>query len=399
MNIRSLNKDELPDFFRTCRTAFSGVLSEEETERWGKVLEPDRAHAAFEDDVMIGTAGAFTFQLSVPGGDVPAAGVTMVGVLPSHRRRGVLRRLMQTQLLDVAERGEGVAILWASEAAIYPRFGYGLAATSGVLDADRNHAAWRDDSGPTGRVRMIEISDALKTLPAVYERARRYRAGLFSRTHDWWESHRLAESKDVFCAVWESGGVPEAYALYRVKPHWGPDGIPSGELEVIEEISTSPVGHREIWRFLFGVDLVGRIKAWHVPIDTPLLLQIADPRRLRISVHDALYLRVVDVPAALTARTYVGEGTLTLELRDELLATNAGRHALKVSDGRAEATKTAAPPDLRMDIVDLGSVYLGGFTFAHLRRAGRVEEMSEGAVARADALFRTDIAPFCPEIF
>lgn len=406
IDVRAIRPDEFRLFLETAETSFGDQLHEEELQRVQKLFEPERCHAAFAGDVMVGTAAAYPFTLTIPGGEVPAAGVTLVGVLPSHRRKGVLTEMMRVQLANIRERREPVAILWASEGNIYHRFGYGLASMYARIDLLRDRAVFRENHDPAGVLQMVSLEEAAKILPNVYERVRVLTPGMYARSDDWWTAHRLADpehrregASPLFCAVLDISGRTEGYALYRVRSGDWENAVPNGSLEVSEAIGTSPHATHEIWRFLFGVDLVETIRAWLLPVDHPLLLMLAEPRRLRFSLSDALWLRIMDVEQALAQRSYACDGSVVFEVSDGLCPWNAGRWMLRVSDGTTEVQTTSEPSDLRVDVWDLGSVYLGGFTFTQLINARRVEEVTEGAAGRADALFQSDRAPWCPEIF
>jgi predicted acetyltransferase len=228
---------------------------------------------------------------------------------------------------------------------------------------------------------------------------------MFVRSEAWWREYRLPDPEHHrhgggprFFAVLELDGADEAYARYRVKEDWQ-EGVSASSLHVIEAVATSPLADRELWRYLFGVDLVKRIQSWLLPVDHPLFLFVTEPRRLRPRPGDGLWLRIVDVQRALSARTYAADGAVSLELADAFLPANEGVWRLEVSGGEVRVSRSDAAPELRLDVADLGSTYLGGFTFAELARALRVEELAEGAVERADDLFRTRSAPWCPEIF
>lgn len=405
VDIRTCARDELPRFLRVVESAFGHGISQENIDRHVRVMEPDRMHAAFDGEEMIGTAGVYPFSFTVPGGPISAAGVTMVGVAPSHRRRGVLRELMRAQLDDVHERGESIAVLWASEDAIYQRFGYGMASLQAQIDIPRDHSSFLRDAGPVGRMRLVDLDEAVKVLPTVYDRVAGNTPGMFARTEDWWRNHRLADPEDgrrgggpLWIAVLDIDGRPEGYALYRVFSKWE-SGVNTGHTEVGEAIGTSPVAMRELWRFLFGIDLMRSIQAWLLPADHSLLLSVTEPTRLRFSQVDTLWLRVVDVAAALAARGYAGSGSVTFEVTDDFCDWNVGTWRLEVEDGAGHVEPVSGEADLRVDVADLGAAYLGGFSFTQLMRAARAVELTPGALARADALFRTDVAPWCPEIF
>lgn len=376
----------------------AGPLAAERWQNVTSVLPEGRTLAALEGDVIVGGAGAFGFDLTIPGGPVPAAGVTVVGVLPTHRRRGVMRELMRAQLDAVHERGEPLAVLWASEGGIYGRFGYGLASLTGDVDIQRAHAAYARPLEWSGEARLVPLDEALGPLQAVYDRVAAETPGMFSRSREWWRARLLVDPEwrrfgggEKACTVLEVDGRPEAYALYRVNFGFE-DGVSAGVTHVIEAVGASPAATAAVWRFLLDVDWMDRVKASLLPLDHPLLLLVEDVPRLGFRVGDGVWVRLVDVGAALAARSYAAEGDLVLAVGDGFCPWNDARFTL-------DGSKTTAPADLRLDVDALGSAFLGGFTVGQLARAGRVEELTAGAVERADALFRTERAPWTPEIF
>jgi predicted acetyltransferase len=376
--------------------------TEEWAERWLKNFELERMHAAFEDGRIVGGAGAFGLQLTVPGGrTVATAGATIVGVLPSHRRRGILRAMMREQLDDVHERGEPLAALWASEETIYGRYGYGLAALSLTMDVPRARSEFRAGVHLEGRPRLVAAEEALQLIPPIYDAVQKVTPGLFVRPSSWWEHRRIADPAEFrFGAgpknfvVIEVDGRAEAYAIYRLNPAWGDIG-PETKVEVMEAIGLNPPATAAIWRFILDVDWMETIKTGFLPVDHPLLLLLERPRLARARMSDSLWVRLVDVGAALSGRGYAGDGSIVFEVHDGFCPWNEGRWKLEAG----EASRTDDEADLALDVADLASVYLGGFTFRELLLAGRVEELRNGAVAQADGLFRSDVAPWCPEIF
>ena len=398
--------ESVRQFLDVCANTFSEAMHPDEAERDERVLDPERLFAAYDGDQMVGTTADLGLTLTIPGGELPAAGVTGVGVLPTHRRRGILTQLMRAELDATAARGEPLAILWASEAPIYGRYGYGIATVYASIKAERERFRLRDDPPAVGSVRLVDEDEAARVLPPIYERVRRSTPGMFERSEAWWRNYRLPDPEygrhgagPRYFAVLELGGVDEGYARYRVKDDWQ-DGISTSTLRLIELVATSPTASRELWRFLFGVDLVATVEAGWLAADDPLFLLVTEPRRLHVKLGDALWLRMVDVEAALSARSYVGEGRLRLELTDAFRPENAGAWEIEVTEGNAVVRRVdSAGADLRLDVADLGSAFLGGFSFWRLARAGRVEQLVEGALDRADALFRTPLAPWCPEIF
>ncbi|HZV74093.1 MAG TPA: GNAT family N-acetyltransferase [Conexibacter sp.] len=403
IEVRPPAADELEAWAAATASAFGSEVDADELPHFRGYLDAARNLAAYADATPVATVAAVAFALSVPGGELPAAGVTEVGVSPAYRRRGILTALMRRQLDDVRAWGEPLAVLQATEAAIYGRYGYGLATTNASIDADARHirlpAAAED-----GRIRLVDHEEALALLPQIYDRERAATPGFHSRTREWWEHKTLPDEEGyrhgagpLQRAVLERDGRPEAYALYRVE-NASSEGFPDGALHVQEEVACTPHACRQLWRYLLGMDLVGRVRAAHIAPDHPLLLLAMEPARLRLRVKDGLFVRLVDVPAALTGRRYQADDTLILEVEDAFCPWNAGRWRLAAHDGQAQvepAEDTAA--DVRLTVADLATVYLGGFTFLDLLRAGRVDELTDGAVARATTLFRGDRAPFSCE--
>ena len=398
LEYRSPSAEEFEAVYRAVYIAFGDEPKDDDVERARRTMPVDRVLAAWNGGRPVGVAASYPFELTVPGGVAGAAGVTWVGVHPTHRRRGILTELMRRQLEDVHGRGEPIAILWASEAPIYGRFGYGIASPETFMDAERAAFALRDDPGPSGSVRLVSADEAAKTLPPLYESVRRDRPGSLARSDAWWADHLLPDPEHwreghgpKFFAVLEIEGAPVGYALYRIKEKWE-EHTPRGELRVVEAFAATPDATAELWRFLFGIDLVGRVKAGR--IDWALPLMVTDPRRLHLFFAEGLWLRLVDLDAALRARTYGSSEPLVLEVEDDLFPRNAGRWTVGPEPGR-----TDADPDVALHVGDLASAYLGAFAFERLAAAGRVRELRPGGLARATALFTTPIPPWCPEGF
>jgi predicted acetyltransferase len=412
--IRTATADTLRDFVRPLETAFAEPWSEADYRDFLPTAEPERVIAAFDGERPVGTAGAYTLRLTVPGGEVAAAGVTLVGVMPSHRRRGILRALMRRQLDDIRQRGEPVAILWASEAAIYQRFGYGLATLTGGFEIEPARAAFLRPVPSDGRVRMLEADEAATILPPLADRVRAITPGMIGRSETWWRSSTLYDTDSLrgsrgpkFQALLEIDGAPAGYVVYRMKNDWDERG-PRGTLTVQELAGTSPAAERALWAWVLSVDLVGQVKGVRQPVPTPLALMLAEPRRLGLTIGDGLWLRLVDLPVALAARSYAAPGDLVLGVVDADLPANAGRWRLTTTARRqgdpsggseAAVTATDAEPDLDLGIADLGAVYLGGPRFTDLWRADRIVERRPGALREADAMFASAVTPWCPTMF
>jgi predicted acetyltransferase len=402
VEIRNPRDEELRDVLVMLEGAFGGELPQNEDELLAatrKTMPLDRVLCAYDDGRPVGVAASWPFEITIPGGELPCGGVTWVGVLPTHRRRGLARELVRRLTDDARERGEPLAALWASESQLYGRYGYGIAALSGSIDADRAGFAYRGDPAPEGSMRLVTRDEALELLPPVYKRARRARNGFPSRSADWWDGQRLASYWDPsgqgprFHAVLELDGALEGYVIYRINANWG-SGLPENEVRVVEAVGTSPRAVREVWRFLFSIDLSKKVVARTLDPAAPLFLSVVEPRRLRPGYGDGLWLRLVDVEAALQARSWNGGDSLVAEVRDTFCPWNEGRHLLGGEGGRTDDA-----PDLVLDVSDLASLYLGGVDPAALHAAGRIEERTPGAVERAAFLFRTPLPPFCPEVF
>jgi predicted acetyltransferase len=378
---------------------FNGPPTDEMLERWERLVGLERMHAAFEAGEIVGGAGAFTFDLSVPGGSLPCAGVSVVGTYPTHRRRGVLRALMRGQLDDVHVRGEPIAALWASEETIYGRFGYGIASWAGEVSIPHEADAFAVPLERRGQVRFVSAEEAKELFPPVLAALHAQRPGVFARSEVWWERRTLRipdEEKanpQRFVAL-DLDGAVQAYAIYRTKPGFE-NGSSTAKLEVLEAIGATPQATAEIWRFLLDVDWIATVSASLLPPDHPLFFLLATPRRMRYRMGDALWMRLVDVGAALAGRAYAGDGSVVFEVRDEFCPWNEGRW--RIAGGAA--FRTEEPAELALDVGALGSAYLGAVSFEQLRDAFRVEELAAGAVERADALFAWRPLPWCPEIF
>jgi predicted acetyltransferase len=378
---------------------FNPPPGKEMLERFARLLPHERMHAAFEDGQIVGGAGAFPFELSVPGASLPCAGVTVVGTQPTHRRRGVLRSMMNAQLRDIHERGEPIAALWASEETIYGRFGYGLASWAGELRVPHEWDAFAQPPELAGTTRFVTPEEARELFPPIYDAVRRGRPGMLSRTGTWWEQRVLRMPEEEASAprrfvVVEVDGEPLGYAIYRT--HFDFEGgLPASRLVVNEALGSTPEAMAAVWRFLLDVDWMSVVEVPFAPPDHPLFLLLALPRRARYRMHDVLWVRLVDVGAALSGRAYGARGPLVFEVRDAVCEWNDGRW--KLEDGVCE--RTEAEPDVALDVSALGAAYLGAVSFTQLRDGLRVEELRDGAVARADALFAWRPLPWCLEIF
>lgn len=391
------------------RGAFHGTLDEELHEIERQTYEPDRSLVVPDGDDVVGHAAAFTRDLTVPGAIVPAAHVTMVSVASTHRRRRLLTRMMHRQLREVRDAGrEPIAVLWASEGRIYPRFGYGRAAERFSMEIDSREAGlrpdWQRGVPPTGRIRAGEPAGFRKDLETVYERLRSDRPGWSSRDGRWW-NYVLADTDanrhgatPLRTAVHYDADGPTGYATWRVRAGWDASG-PRAEVTVGELAAADPGTYAALWQFLLGIDLVRQVQYRFAATDEPLLQLVPEVGRLAARLGDSLWVRVVDVGAALAARRYAVPVDVVIEVDDPLLPENSGRWHLVADGDTAACEPTRAPAALSLGATELGAAYLGGTSLAALAVAGRVRELRAGRLGPASQAFGWHRAPASPEVF
>lgn len=404
--IRPITPDEFAQFKRASDAPFGWHGTPEDEEASRSVFEFDRSLAAWDNGAIVGTAGAFSFDLTLPGlTTLPVAGVSWVGVLPTHRRQGILRAMMQRQLDDVQARGEAIAVLTASESVIYGRFGYGVATSTVAIEIEKQHASFARQWECPGRVALIDHEEALRVLPAFYDQVRRRQPGALSRSDRRWATYlrnpqASAEGGARFYVTYSSpSGQLEGAAHYRVKANWE-HALPENTLAVRELLALTPEANAALWQYCFSADLIRTVQAVNRPPDEPLRWMLADSRRLRASrLVDDLWVRLLDIPAALAARRYATEGRIVLDVTDPFRPQNTGRYLVEGGPDGAQCRPTTENADLVLDVDDLGAAYLGGVGFGALAWAGRIAEQTPGALRRADALFVTEPLPWCATPF
>ena len=416
--IRPIGPDEFDRFQLVDQHGFNeGPMSEGNRRLVLSRFEFDRSLAAFDGGTPIGIAGAYSFRLNVPGSELlPAAGVTWVSVLPTYRRRGVLSSIMRRQLADIRDRGEPLAVLWASEAAIYSRFGYGRASWQFRFTFRRGEGALAAtvvaDRGLV--LRLADPSAALAELTKVYDSVLPGRPGLFVRNEAWWQRIIYDPPEDrqgaspVRCLLAEDESGPRGYALYSARelPDTDPF-LPAAVLTVRELMAVDPAASAALWTDLLSRDLTSEFRARLRPVDDPLLYQLADPRRARPQLADGLWVRITDIPGALAGRRYAAPVDLVIEVRDDMLPANAGRWRLTTAPGAGDAgrglaascVRVTSEADLVLDVTQLGAAYLGGTRLGTLAEAGLVTELRPGAVRQLSAAMSWDPAPWCPTVF
>ncbi|MFJ4684911.1 GNAT family N-acetyltransferase [Streptomyces sp. NPDC088789] len=406
--LRVLDPDAWDSWYDVLLRAFGGVPeAAEERELWRALTEADRSLGAWDGEECVGTAGAFSFRLTVPGGtSVPAAGVTMVSVAATHRRRGVLTGMMARQLADVRSWGWPLAVLTASEPEIYGRFGYGIGTRQLNLEADTRRVRLAVPPGTDDvRLRYAAPGEVLARCEALYARRVPLRAGMVERLPGWDrlgvldpESEREGASP-LQCVVAERDGEIVGYTRFHVKPKWE-HAVADGTVIARDVEALDPAAYAALWRFLFDIDLTSRLIAHQRPVDDPLLHLVSDVRRLKPRERDALHVRLVDVGQALAARTYQGPVDVVLDVEDAFCPWNTGRWRLSGDTKGATCERTTEPADLALSVRELGAAYLGGVTLASLAGAGRVRELRGGALAEASVGFGPGgLAPWLPHGF
>ena len=406
-DLRVLRQDEWDEWYGNLIRAFGGVPeSAEERELWRELSVDDRSIGAWDGERCVGTAGAFAFRMTVPGGAlVPAAGVTMVGVAGTHRRRGVLTSMMRRQLDDVRSWGEPLAVLTASEPVIYGRFGYGAATYHVNADIDTTRVRLSVPPGTDDvRLRYAAPADVLDACEAVYARLVPRRPGMIARVPGWerlWlldpESDRDGASP-LQCVVAERDGEVVGYARYAIKPEWSTAGA-QGSVAVKDVGALDPAAAGALWRFLCSIDLTSSVRIHSRPVDDAWQHLVSDIRRCEPTLRDVLHVRLVDVGAALAARAYQAPVDVVLEVADAFCPWNAGRWRLTGDATGATCVRTEEAADLALSVRELGAVYLGGVSLASLAAAGRVRELRAGASTEASVAFGWPVAPWLPHGF
>ncbi|MGW6704815.1 GNAT family N-acetyltransferase [Streptomyces sp. NPDC054956] len=410
VDIRDVPEADIDRALELAYLVFHDRPEKEGRERHHDMLRHCLRIGAYDGDAIVGFMAAHDFRLSVPGADLPCPGLTFVSVAPTHRRRGVLTALMGEMLRRAGAAGSPIAALWASEAAIYGRFGYGATTQGATIDIDSTRPlALRID--PDRRpLRLVDPADAVAVVGPYHEAARAARAGRPTRSAWRWTEEWLPEQDEEddelgpprIIALGEPGEPIAGYVLYRTKAEdeSGSARTP-GLVQVYELEADTPAVAAALWECVASLDLTGKVSAWGRPLDDPLLHFAADRDQVRVTaVFPALWLRLVDVAAALTARSWAAPVELVLELTDVRLPANAGRFLLKAGPhGAAYEPADGRAPDLTLDVRELAACYLGGTRAVELVAAALVTEHTPGAAAALDAGLRTGLLPHTADEF
>ncbi|MFJ3304425.1 GNAT family N-acetyltransferase [Streptomyces sp. NPDC086549] len=411
IDVRPITEDEFADWHRALNTGFlrEPVVAQEQLDARRLKFVPGRLLGAFDGGRCVSTFRSFAQEVTPVGGAaVPADAISNVTVSPTHRRRGLLTRMMSQDLAAAKDRGDVVATLIAAEYPIYGRYGFGPATwmTEWTVDVLRTglDPRW---SGPEdgGRIDLVEAEDVRKLGPELHQRVRRVQAGAVSRGELWWRENTGAvrmfagDWTEPFYAVYRSAsGEVEGMVSYESDNNWQ-GKLPNNTADVNWLLASTPAAERALWHYLCSIDWITKVKSgWRSPDDL-LPFFLPDPRAAKVTTHaDWLWVRILDVVRALEARTYEGAGTLVLEVVDRH-GLAGGRYRLEASPEGASCTPTTEDAELVLDVAELSTLWLGDERATRLVALGRAEEARAGAARVADALLHTSGRPWCPDIF
>jgi predicted acetyltransferase len=402
IEFRAIEPGEFDSLRRSLGLAF-GVEPHPDDGRLRTCLPLSRTRCGFEDGLMVSTSGAHELEMTVPGGVVRCAGTTIVSVAPTHRRQGLLSRMMRAHLDDVREHEEPIAALWATDSAIYGRYGFGCSAVCDEVTIDRGHVELHRLAPSPSTVRFVDADDATTLLPPFYETIRRTIPGYIGRGDDWWEHYRFYDPDHErkgrtayrYVVVDGEDGIA-GFAQYRSKLEFA-EGHGAGKVEVRELVGTTPESWAGLWSFVLNLDLIAEITADLRPPWDPVFDLLAGTRRAAATRSDSLWVRIMDVPAALTARAYPAEVDVVLQV-DDPLGDVSGVYRLSGNGDDVSCRRVAAEADVAIDLEDLSACYMGRARFRQLARAGRLSGDRE-TLTRLDLAFGWDTEPWCPEIF
>lgn len=403
ISIEVATVDDWPAMYALDNATFHQTHDDDHRDALAKLVDFPRTLVARRAGEIVGVAGSFVRDLVVPGAIVPTAHVTLVSVATTARRQGVLTRFMGRLFDDALAAGEPIAALWASEGRIYPRFGYGLASRRMNITIPTREVRLTVEPGP-GRLCEAPPAQLRDTLVKVYGDVLATRPGWSSRAQRHWDM-RLADfpalrngATPLRTVVHEGPDGVDGYAMFRTKGEWN-DGGPEGEVQVREVVATNPQASAALWRFLLDIDLTRKVTWWCASVDDPIYYLVDEPRRLIPTLADGLWVRILDLPAALTARRYAAPVDVVLEVTDTRIPANAGRWRLTATAEGATCVPTTDAADLALDIKELGAAYLGGTSLGSLATAGLVRELRPGTLGPTSTAFSWWVTPSMLEMF
>ena len=404
VDIRHITPNEEEEYLKIVYTVFGMQPFQDYLERRKHTMEIDRCLAAFVDGKIVGANGVLTFTLSVPGGIVKAGGIIDVVVYPTHRRQGIMSKIMKKQLNEILQKDEPIAFLYSADSGTYGRFGFGLATLQESWEIQRHDTKFRKtliDFDSVGNIEMVSSEEISNLMPEIFELAWNQRPGMIKRERSRWNRLKLEmERKDIpgisSYALFKKNGKYEGYINYRLNLN---STATDGDLIINEIISTTDEAHLNLLNFCMNIDGVNKITSKSRPIDDPITWVLEDPRKLSRKIEDQLHLRILDVPNALVSRKYNVDGEITILVQDNILDSNNTKFILKKSGNIVKCEKTNLPHDIKIDIRELGSLYLGGTSWLNLWKSKLIETNSLEKLHLADQMFNTIASPWCADYF
>lgn len=411
ITIRSITEDELERYITSVRVGVGGERGAGEDDRIREVIGLDRTFAAFDGERIVGTMGSYGLTLSVPGpSDVAAAGLTRVTVASTHRRQGILNAMMDVHFEDAKAHNEPLAALWASEVAIYGRYGYGVASATMGIEMDSRLANIAPPEDPDSLL-FYEADKAAPILAALHERVRRQRPGQFARSTPWWAFRTLADhpfmrggASPQRHVVASRDGEPVGYVLYRQKSKWDEHQLPVGTTDVVELVGVDDHAEHTLWSYIANIDLFPNVSMWTQPIDSMLPHLAGNQRAVVRKINDGLMVRILDVCQALSARRYDADGALVLQVTQASAGSHsvAGTYQLRIEkDGSASCEPSNANADIVLSTQALGALYLGHVdrgVLAAMKQQGMLSA-DHDAIDRLQRCFGWPVGPWCSEEF
>lgn len=407
LEIRPNTIDEFKNLKQTNARASGLIYSDSDIDTFRLLFDPERSLCAFENGKIVGNVASYYTDMTIPGGTfLPTAGVAQVSVQATHRRKGILTMLMRRQLNEINERDEPIAFLGASETAIYGRFGYGVSSFIQEWEFDKhNNTKFINGFNPKGQIQFIEIEDAKKIFPDVYEKIRPSRPGFVSRKRANWDNNTgwdwvfkkstlFGQNPNRFFIKYTVNSETQGYAIYKVNQ----TGPFAGELTIMELMALNIDAYKSLWRFCLDMDLVNTVKAPDRPLDDPILWMLQNSRRKR-TLTDSGWLRIVNAEKALAKRAYSFEGEINLQIEDKVCDWNDGIFNLQGSPLGAKCNRSSEKADIVISASSLASIYFGTTSFSNLFSAGLVEENTPGSIQIADSMFRTNNYPWFTDIW
>ena len=395
VEIRTITEEEFGQWSKADGLGFGYHTTDEQVALSRSFTEVDRTFGAFDGSNIVGTTTTRTTAITIPGGSAKLGYVDDVSVIPTHRRRGIMTGMMRSQLDQMRERGEPLAALGASESLIYERFGFGIATWSAGWKIDRRHTSFKVPPQGGGHLDFIDDETAQAEWPKLRARVAGDRPGMVHFNAEYWAA-ALRDfgglrpgMSEFFHVAYRRGERVSGLVSYRIR---------DSSVLAVFLLGEDAEAEAELWRYCFGIDLMTDIEGFNRPTDDPLPWRLEDPRRLERSTHDQLWLRLIDVGAALESRSYDMHGELTLGVHDSFCEWNDGTFALEAGPDGAIVSRSGGAPDIELTAAELAAVYLGGVSFDTLARAGRVRARSAKVLEIADRMFTTPRAPWTSEL-